>query len=319
MSTENSAENTSVVEATKKEITSQVLTKIKTFVEAGELKLPKDYSSENALKMAYIKLTENSEGKGALIDKCDKTSIAEALLKMVVYGLTPQKNQVYFVPYGNKLNCMISYMGNITTAIRYNPNIKDIKAFAVTKEEDFDFEFDYEAGKTVINKHKRTLQSIGSKDVVGAYTLIYYKDGSFEVGDVMNFDQIKQAWNQGAMKGGSPAHRNFPDEMAKRTVINRTCKKLINTSSDAILMEDELVEEQLPTDTVKQYVKEEINMKAYAEEVSFEEVSFEEFDKTQTEEELLHFVKGKKWAGEQPTEINQPQPGELFESKQPGF
>jgi hypothetical protein len=46
----------------------------------------------------------------------------------------------------------------------------------------------------------------------GAYSLIYYKDGSFEVGDIMNFEQIRQSWNQ--ERGGSPA-QNFPTEMSK--------------------------------------------------------------------------------------------------------
>jgi recombinational DNA repair protein RecT len=49
----------------------------------------------------------------------------------------------------------------------------------------------------------------------------------------------------------SQAPQELPDEMSKRTVINRTCKRLINTSSDAILMDDELLDEELPTDTAK--------------------------------------------------------------------
>lgn len=266
-----SAENTNL-EVVKKDITTQVLNKVMTFSEAGELKLPKDYSPENALKSAYIKLTENPDGKGALLDKCDKSSIAEALLKMVVYGLTPQKNQVYFIPYGNKLNCSISYMGNIATARRYNPNIIDIKGRAITKGEEFDFEFKQETGSVVILKHKQTLESIGNKEIIGAYSLIYYKDGSFEVGDIMNIEQIRQAWNQGAMKGGSPAHKNFPDEMSKRTVINRTCKRLINTSSDAILMDDELLDQELPTDTAKENLKTEMHKYANAKVIEFEEL-----------------------------------------------
>lgn len=269
MSTEAQSTNLEVV---KKDITTQVLSKVNTFIDAGELKLPKDYSPENALKSAYITLTENPDGKGALIDKCDKSSIAEALLKMVVYGLTPQKKQVYFIPYGNKLNCTISYMGNIAAAKRYNPNIADIKARAITKGEDFEFEFKQETGSVVILKHKQSLESIGNKEVIGAYSLIYYKDGNFEVGDIMNIEQIKQAWNQGAMKGGSPAHRNFPDEMSKRTVINRTCKRLINTSSDAILIEDELLEEQLPSDTATQNLKAEKEKFANAKVIEFEEL-----------------------------------------------
>jgi recombination protein RecT len=260
------------LEVVKKDITAQVLAKVNTFSEAGELRLPKDYSPENALKSAYIKLTENPDGKGALIDKCDKSSIAEALLKMVVYGLTPQKNQVYFIPYGNKLTCLISYMGNIATAKRYNPNVIDIKARAITKGEEFVFEFKQQTGMVEILKHSQTLESIGNKEVIGAYSLIYYKDGSFEVGDIMNFEQIRQSWNQGAMKGGSPAHKNFPDEMSKRTVINRTCKRLINTSSDAILMDDELLDEELPTDTAKVNLKVEKEKYANAKVIEFEEL-----------------------------------------------
>jgi recombination protein RecT len=258
------------LEVVKKDITANVLSKVNAFSEAGELKLPKDYSPENALKSAYIKLTENPDGKGALLDKCDKTSVAEALLKMVVYGLTPQKNQVYFIPYGNKLNCNISYMGNIATAKRYNPNIVDVKARAITKGEEFVFEFKQQTGAVEILKHTQTLESIGNKEVIGAYSLIYYKDGSFEVGDIMNIEQIKQAWNQGAMKGGSPAHKNFPDEMSKRTVINRTCKRLINTSSDAILMDDELVDQDLPNDTAKVNLNAEKDRYANAKEIGFE-------------------------------------------------
>jgi recombination protein RecT len=274
MSTENTQ-----LEVVKKDITAQVLSKINTFTEAGELKLPKDYSVENALKSAYITLTDNPDGKGSLLDKCDKSSIAEALLKMVIYGLTPQKKQVYFVPYGNKLTCVVSYMGNIATAKRYNPNVSDIKARAITKGEEFEFEFQQETGAVKILKHKQTLESIGNKEIVGAYSLIYYKDGTFEVGDIMNIEQIKQAWNQGAMKGGSPAHKNFPDEMSKRTVINRTCKRLINTSSDAILMEDELLEEQLPDDTAKANLVAEKERFADAQVIGFETVETVETEK----------------------------------------
>ena len=39
----------------------------------------------------------------------------------------------------------------------------------------------------------------------------------------------------GVMKGGSPAHKNFDDQMVKKTVINRACKTLINSSDDTAL------------------------------------------------------------------------------------
>lgn len=54
----------------------------------------------------------------------------------------------------------------------------------------------------------------------------------------MDMLQIKNAWNQGTMKGNSPAHKNFPDQMAIKTVINRACKKYANTTDDS----DKIVE-----------------------------------------------------------------------------
>jgi len=49
--------------------------------------------------------------------------------------------------------------------------------------------------------------------------------------------QIQKSWEQGPTKGQSPAHKNFPGEMAKKTVINRACKLLIAASDDSVLME----------------------------------------------------------------------------------
>ena len=87
-----SAENTTTaVAAVKKDISTQVLAKIETFQKSGELTLPKDYNPENALKSAYILL---SDPKNDILSKCSKESVAEALLKMVVYGVSPIKNNV---------------------------------------------------------------------------------------------------------------------------------------------------------------------------------------------------------------------------------
>jgi len=62
----------------------------------------------------------------------------------------------------------------------------------------------------------------------------------------MGKDQIIAAWKQsrqkpfddsGKLKHDS-THATFPDEMVKRTVLNRACKRYINTSSDNALVRD---------------------------------------------------------------------------------
>lgn len=55
----------------------------------------------------------------------------------------------------------------------------------------------------------------------------------------MTIQQIKQAWMQGAMKGQSGAHKNFTDQMAKKTVISRALKLYISSSDDEYLLDNE--------------------------------------------------------------------------------
>lgn len=213
----------------KRDISAQVLAKVDDFQRTGELRLPKDYSPENALKSAYIIL---SDPKNNLLAKCTKESVATALLKMVTWGLSPLKSQCYFIPYGDKLECTPDYSGNIALAKRYG-GLKTIKANAIFEGDEFEFEVGMD-GRRRVTHHKQTLESIDSP-VVGAYAVYELEDGTTDT-EVMSIDMIRKAWGQGATKGNSPAHRNFADQMAQKTVINRACKLLIRSSSDAVLM-----------------------------------------------------------------------------------
>ena len=270
MSTEN--QNTQVAEI-KKDISAQVLAKVDQFQAAGELKLPADYSPENALKTAYLILSEQKIGNTnkTVLEHCTKTSIANALLKMVVWGLSPMKKQCDFIPYGDKLECSIEYTGNIALAKRFG-GLKDIKPRAIFEGDEFLFEVDPETGRNKLIKHTQTLKSMGSKNVIGAYAILEMNDGSKDL-EIMSIEQIKDSWNQGAMKGNSPSHRNFPDQMAIKTVINRACKPLIRTSNDAILYTENDGDGERTIDVVAENVKHDINTNANKEELGFKDIS----------------------------------------------
>lgn len=261
-----SAENTTAVAAVKKDISTQVLAKIETFQKSGELTLPKDYNPENALKSAYILL---SDPKNDILAKCSKESVAEALLKMVVYGVSPIKKQCYFIPYGDKLECSISYAGNIVTAKRYG-KLKSIKANAIFEGDEFEFEVDAVTGRRKVVKHKQTLESVGSNKVKGAYAVYELTDGTIDV-EVMSISQIQAAWGQGGSKGNSPAHRNFTDQMACKTVINRACKLLISSSDDSVLYDP--LEDDKVIDITDANVQHEIKTEANKEPLNFDNVA----------------------------------------------
>lgn len=249
------------------DITSDVLRKVEQFRQSGELKIPSDYSPENALKSAYLVLTETKTKDGKpVLETCTKASIANALLKMVTLGLSPLKKQGDFIAYGNQLSFQEEYTGNIALAKRYG-NLKSIKANAVFKDDEFVFEVG-EDGRKKLVKHKQTISSIDT-EVVGAYAVVELNDGTSDV-EIMSIQQIRNAWNQGAMKGNSPAHKNFTDQMAIKTVINRACKLLIRGSNDAIFMDnDNDASMESRNQTIQSANSKEIN----TENIEYEEVS----------------------------------------------
>lgn len=251
------------VATVKNDISAQVLSKIDAFQKSGELTLPKGYNAENALKSAYIIL---SDPKNNILAKCDKASVAEALLKMVVYGVSPIKKQCYFIPYGEKLECSISYAGNIAIAKRYG-NLKSIKGNAIFEGDTFEFQVDQTTGHRKITKHIQTLESVGSNKIKGAYAVYELNDGSVDV-EVMSINQIQTSWNQGGSKGNSPAHKNFADQMAIKTVLNRACKLLISSSDDSVLYDP--LEEETFIDVTSENVKHEIKTQANKDIIDIE-------------------------------------------------
>ena len=232
----------------QKSITDQVLAKVNNFQEAGELILPKDYSPENALKSAYLILTELTDKNGKpAIEVCSRASIAESLLKMVVDGLSPIKKQCYFIVYGSKLNYQKSYQGNIALAKRF-AGVQNVRAEAIFEGDIFEYQVDAETGIKKIIKHEQKLENLSNK-VKGAYAIVTESDGTKYL-EVMNIDQIVKAWNQRQGNGLTKAHENFSDEMAKRTVINRATKGYINSSDDSVLELSERKKPEIENDEV---------------------------------------------------------------------
>lgn len=239
---------------------NQVLAKINTFKQNGELKLPANYAPENALKSAWLILQEvQDRNQKSVLESCTQASIANALLDMVVQGLNPVKKQCYFIAYGNKLLLQRSYMGTEMLAKRVG-GVKDIKANAVYEGDEFEYEVQPETGRKKVTKHVQKIDNLDHNKVRGAYAIVIFEDGTVDT-EIMNIAQIRTAWNQGAAKGGSPAHKNFTDEMAKKTVINRACKNIINSSDDADLYEGEDVPGDVVAVTVAAEVKQNANKK----------------------------------------------------------
>lgn len=216
-------------------ISEQVLTRIEEFQKTGGMALPKDYSVENHMKSAWLILQATTDRSGQpALSVCTKESIANALLDMVLQGLAVSKKQGYFIVYGNKLEFQRSYFGTIALAKRTGGIKTEPVANVIYEGDEFVYSIDPKTARISIVKHEQKIDNIDNSKIKGAYALVTLADGSTQV-TIMSMAQIRAAWGQGATKGGSPAHKNFAEEMAKKTVIGRACKAIINSSDDAWL------------------------------------------------------------------------------------
>lgn len=222
-----SNEPTTIVPAEPTNPTVIVGKQIRNMIEKQTLHLPTDYSAENALKSAWLKLSATD------ISKCTKESVVNALMSMVIQGLNVDKNQCYLIPYGNTLQCQRSYFGDQALALRLNPGIEFYEGVVYEGDE---FLIDMARGRKYITKHVTQLEN-QDKPIRGAYCGYVSKDGEDMGAVIMTMAEIRQAWQQSKSMNNTSPHAKFPAEMAKRTVIRKRCKTLINSSSDVILMD----------------------------------------------------------------------------------
>lgn len=217
----------------QKDITDTVSTKI-TELEKTGLQLPKNYNAQNALKAAFFTLNETTtRDKKPVLAACDKSSIANTLLDMVTQGLSPAKNQCYFIPYGTKLQMQRSYFGTVAVLKRLN-DIADVKAEVIHKGDEFEIGSNQDM-ETVVSKFVPKFENLDN-ELVGAFAIIKRTDGQLDY-TIMTKKQIDQSWSQTRQRNNQ-VQKNFGDEMAKRTVLNRAAKMYINTSDDSDLLTD---------------------------------------------------------------------------------
>lgn len=224
-----------------KNIADQVINTMTNYTNSG-LKLAPDYNVQNAIMSSYLIIQQDIKLKN-----CTKISVARALIDMATMSLNANKKQCYFVPYKNEkgeleCQCQPSYFGKIM-AIKRITGVVDVVTDVIYKGTDYELSVD-EYGNDDIKINKPcSLEERNFDNLVGAWAKIILDEkiwGRKTHTCIMTMDQIRKAWNQGAMKGQSPAHKNFTDEMAKKTVINRCCKNFVNSARDNDILIDTL-------------------------------------------------------------------------------
>lgn len=214
----------------EKTIADKVMSRVRALEEQHRVVVPPNYSAENALQSAYLILqgVTDKEGNNAL-SVCTPDSVANALFDMVVQGLNPQKKQCYFIARGKKLCLDRSYFGDQAALKRAISGITDVFANVIYKGDVVELIQD-KSGRIIIKSHETKFEN-RDNDITGAYSVII-KDGVAYY-ELMTWKEIQASWSKRSNNGA--VQKEFPQEMAKRTVIRRGAKNFINASDDSNL------------------------------------------------------------------------------------
>lgn len=227
--------NVNPIQLLKRDTVDVVADKVREYQASGELHFPAGYSPDNAMKSAWLILqTVEDKNKKKALEVCTKDSIANAVLDMVVQGLNPAKKQGYFLVYGKNLVFQRSYFGTMAVTKRVT-GAKSIEPMVIYKGDHVNYEI--VNGKIINLTHKQEFGNIDKDNIIGAYCTIELPNGEIYT-EVMTMDEIKKSWSKSKQnaEGKGSVHSEFTQEMAKRTVINRACKRFLNSSDDGSLV-----------------------------------------------------------------------------------
>lgn len=231
------ANQKSPAKAGTSQILSQAIGQYTAMLENNEFDKPENYSYKNAIQQARYLLTkpaESGKNKGmSIVDVCTPQSILQSVMEMAQKGLNPDKKQCYFIPYGNTCTLSVSYQGNVALAKRNGQDIGDIYGYAVYADDDFEMGFDLKKGTMEIKNYVPHVDKWSKDKIIGAFAIITDKKGDVKYTEYMTMDQVRTAWSMGAADGKSPAHKNFPDQQAIKTVKSRAVKSFVNTADDS--------------------------------------------------------------------------------------
>ena len=192
--------------------------------------LPSHIAPERFIRAAETAIMNTPDLRAA-----DQQSLMGALMQCAETGLMPNGRDGAIVTFNAKIRGrdgqpdrwvkkaqFIPMIGGILRLMRNTGEIATIIAEVVKDNDDFD----YQLGDSPFIKHKPALKDRG--ETIAAYAVIETKDGA-KYRDVMSKDEIEKVMSisRARDKAGNPTGpwRDWPDEMAKKTVLRRLAKK----------------------------------------------------------------------------------------------
>lgn len=213
---------------TQKEF-EEMVENIRTSVQEGNTSVPEHYDLEGALgsvrRFVAKKLNSDRDDERLFLEG-SPASLASALCDMLTLGLSLDDKSCYLFRKSRTSSQYVlrrSYYGTEKVVRELYPDCS-IFAAVVYEGEAFDLGT-FVNGRPVEILHHPNLECINSQPIVASYAVILDADGK-----VIGYGLLgKQALDAVRFGNGrpNPVWETYPEEMAKKSAINRACKALV--------------------------------------------------------------------------------------------
>lgn len=230
------------------------------YVKAHNIITSKNYNLTNAMVGMYNNVLTTKVKDGRLVlEACTPLSIQKAIYTCIEKELTPTRNQVYFIPYGDELKEMDSYFGLIKM-------VRDYCGINVTGDvvlQGDSIKVEKRIDGTKVIYHQTSAENIlNNNPIIGAYAIgTDIKTGRVVDSDLMSMKDIKTSITyKSSIKD---THKLFENRMVRKVPIRRLCTFFLNTADDSkfgsyddMLDEDNFVDCSYTINTEEQIKKE---------------------------------------------------------------
>ena len=195
--------------------------------------VPKGYNVGNEVASLIFAISQTKDKNGrTAFDICDSKQIMNQVRNCVLNGLSITKKHVYPIIYDGKFTLQISYFGTLA-ALSYMFPYLQVYANVLYEGDEYELITDPLMGFTYVTNVRSKIEN-HDKPIIAAYgNIIDTRTKERVYGLVMSWNEIQKNW----AKSKTPPEKNsvqkdFPQEMAKRTLINRMCKMFVNSGAN---------------------------------------------------------------------------------------
>lgn len=202
--------------AEKKQTLSEALTASLTEVQSS---LPQNFNIPRFVQNS-IALLNGNESLIKYNKQYGSAQIKAGLMRAAYLGLDALNAECYLVPYGSSINFVTSYTGMMKMVKKYSQNkVKQITTEIIR-------EGDSVKAKFVDGKKNLEIDTdvLSSKPLKGVIAMCIFEDGSLDF-EYMSKEQLEKVRQQSKAKN-SLAWGTFTEEMYKKVVIRRLCKRI---------------------------------------------------------------------------------------------